>query len=425
MTTAKYPPGRFETLNEEEEYKLKEVWTHFLQFWGTSVLLPDGPSRANTLSTINTRASHKTSKSKKSKHKRGHKRQSSGGYDLKTTRTRESIESEYTHESIHESFKDFKPEDIYQAFWNMLRVDTPDNLLLRFLRARKWDSDKSLAMLAHTLYWRSKERDCDQLLLDGDRKPFEENDKGFLKQLTLCKAYFKGYDNEGRPIVHIRPRLHHSSHQNMKDIENYVLLTIEEARLFLREPVDSASVLFDLSGFTMSNMDYAPVKFMVAAFEAHYPESLGKLFVHKAPWIFPPIWNIIKNWLDPVVASKITFTKSAKDLNKYIPAKYIPESLGGEDDFEPKFIDPNPEDDALLSDTETRDAIKAERIDLITRFVDATVNWIESVTPEENKQYREEKRVLGRQLAENYAKLDPYVRSRNNFDRLGLLDVKA
>ena len=39
----------------------------------------------------------------------------------------------------------------------------------------------------------------------------------------------------------------------------------------------------------MSNMDYTPVKFLIKAFEAHYPESLGVCLVHKAPWIFQGI----------------------------------------------------------------------------------------------------------------------------------------
>ena len=32
--------------------------------------------------------------------------------------------------------------------------------------------------------------------------------------------------------------------------------------------------------------DYTPVKFMIKCFEANYPESLGVILVHKAPWVF-------------------------------------------------------------------------------------------------------------------------------------------
>jgi hypothetical protein len=32
--------------------------------------------------------------------------------------------------------------------------------------------------------------------------------------------------------------------------------------------------------------DYAPIKFIIKCFEANYPESLGVVLVHKAPWVF-------------------------------------------------------------------------------------------------------------------------------------------
>ena len=32
--------------------------------------------------------------------------------------------------------------------------------------------------------------------------------------------------------------------------------------------------------------DYTQVKFMIKCFEANYPESLGVILIHKAPWIF-------------------------------------------------------------------------------------------------------------------------------------------
>ena len=37
---------------------------------------------------------------------------------------------------------------------------------------------------------------------------------------------------------------------------------------------------------TNLRQDYAPVKFMIKCFEANYPESLGVVLVHKAPWVF-------------------------------------------------------------------------------------------------------------------------------------------
>ena len=33
-------------------------------------------------------------------------------------------------------------------------------------------------------------------------------------------------------------------------------------------------------------MDYAPLKFVIKALEANYPECLESILVHKAPWVF-------------------------------------------------------------------------------------------------------------------------------------------
>lgn len=41
-----------------------------------------------------------------------------------------------------------------------------------------------------------------------------------------------------------------------------------------------------MTGFSMANMDYTPVKFMIKCFEANYPESLGAVLVHNSPWLF-------------------------------------------------------------------------------------------------------------------------------------------
>lgn len=45
-------------------------------------------------------------------------------------------------------------------------------------------------------------------------------------------------------------------------------------------------IIFDMTNFTLANMDYAPVKFIIKCFEANYPESLGAVLIHNAPWIF-------------------------------------------------------------------------------------------------------------------------------------------
>ncbi len=41
-----------------------------------------------------------------------------------------------------------------------------------------------------------------------------------------------------------------------------------------------------MTGFSIANMDYNFVKFSTNIFEANYPETLGYILIHNAPWVF-------------------------------------------------------------------------------------------------------------------------------------------
>ncbi|SCU94376.1 LAME_0F07228g1_1 [Lachancea meyersii CBS 8951] len=441
------PKGRVQNLSESEQLHLKQVWAHLFQHWGIpvdsgKVLAPGARGSANASFNAGSDNKEDAKPAKKSNKLFGRFRKSSSNSSSSSSsskadpqdrarngsftsrRSAESIEQMYPPGMIHDALKDLKPDEVSENFWDMLRTDYPDNLILRFLRARKWDTDKALGMIAHTLHWRLKESRPDTIIRGGELEAFHNNEKGYIKNIELCKATLHGFDLKGRPVVLVRPKLHHSSDQTEDEMKKYCLLIIEQARMFLKEPVDCATILFDLTGFSMSNMDYAPVQYLISCFEAHYPECLGHLFIHKAPWIFPPIWNIIKNWLDPVVASKIVFTKSTDDLAKYLPKKYIPKYLGGDDDYDyDSYVKPDESVDAKLKDAETRDAILKKRKVIIQSFIDATKRWIESSDTETSSKLLKTKISLSQELTENYRKLDPYIRSRSTYDVNGSLKV--
>ncbi|SCU88805.1 LADA_0E12156g1_1 [Lachancea dasiensis] len=447
------PKGRVQTLSRSEEVHLKQLWAHLFQHWGIHVnseqvlaAQKTGPKTADASvanGTSPSSSSHAKNGDAKPSKKSGKlfskfrkATSSSGSSESKDSRERpratsaasrrsaEDIEQRYVPSMTHQAFNDLSAKEVSENFWDMIRTDYPDNLILRFLRARKWDTDKALGMLAHTLHWRLKEARPDAIIRGGERAAYEDNETGYIKNIELCKASLHGFDLKGRPVVLVRPKLHHASDQTEDEMKKYCLLIIEQARMFLKEPVDCATILFDLTGFSMSNMDYSPVQYLISCFEAQYPECLGHLFIHKAPWIFPPIWNIIKNWLDPVVASKIVFTKNTEDLAKYLPMKYIPKYLGGDDDYDyDSFNKPTESSDTKLKDIETRDAILKDRKDIIQSFIEATKNWIESSDETTSKKWLDAKISISKELTENYRKLDPYVRSRSTYDLNGTLKV--
>ena len=143
------------------------------------------------------------------------------------------------------------PEEIREAFWSMVKHDNPDGLLLRFLRARKWDVHKALVMLIATMRWRLKEmRVDDDIIRNGEGAAVtdsQSSDKAvkkealdFLLQLRLGKSFLRGTDKEGRPICHARVRLHRQGDQSEASLERYTVNIIETARLVLAPNVDTA-----------------------------------------------------------------------------------------------------------------------------------------------------------------------------------------
>ncbi|GAB1194867.1 hypothetical protein APSETT444_004118 [Aspergillus pseudonomiae] len=179
-----------------------------------------------------------------------------------------------------------------------------------------------------------------------------------------------------------------------------------------------------MTNFSLANMDYHPVKFMIKCFEANYPECLGVVLIHKAPWIFSGIWNIIKGWLDPVVASKINFTKNISDLEKFIPKDRIYKELEGDEDWEYSYVEPKVDENKTMEDTAKRDELIKERQQLAQDLQDTTIEWITVSRKKDEaatKAVVEKREALIERLRVQYWQLDPYIRATSLYDRLNVL----
>lgn len=335
------------------------------------------------------------------------------------------------------------PADIRTAFWDMVKHDHPDALLLRFLRARKWDVNAALVMAISALHWRAEDSKVDSdvifrgeegmLNLMKSEEPADKKEGGdFMQQIRMGKSFLHGVDKEGRPICYVRVRLHKPGEQSEASLERFTVYTIETARMFLRLPVDTATVLFDMTDFGMANMDYTPVKFMIKCFEANYPESLGTVLVHKSPWIFQGIWRVIKGWLDPVVAGKVHFTNTIDDLGEYIDKSTIIKELSGPKDWSYHFQEPIPGENDLMENEEAKMIFLKERDALSRKYEEVVKDWISSTLPPSSPPstaaeaaFRQRRDETAEQLRVNYWKLDPYVRARTVYDRTGELQTPS
>lgn len=172
-----------------------------------------------------------------------------------------------------------------------------------------------------------------------------------------------------------------------------------------------------MTGFSMANMDYTPVKFMIRVFEANYPNTLASLVVYRAPWIFHGIWGIIKGWLDPVVAAKVHFASNVNDLSEYIERSNIIKEMDGDNDFVYSYREPVEGENAAMADTATRDKLLHARHTLSKAFDTNTTAWIDG------KDVAAQRTKLNLALHLNYFQLDPYIRARSMYDRLGMVNT--
>jgi hypothetical protein len=177
-----------------------------------------------------------------------------------------------------------------------------------------------------------------------------------------------------------------------------------------------------MTDFSMANMDYTPVKFMIKCFEANYPESLGTVLVYKAPWLFNAIWNIIRGWLDPVVAGKVHFAKTVDELQKYVPRSQIITDLGGDEKWAFEYVEPKEGENKMMTEEGPRDVLQGERADLVSKYEGSIMQWVtEGEKDKSLEERRKERDAVAEELRENYWKLDPYVRARSLWDRTGII----
>ncbi|KAL5001063.1 CRAL-TRIO domain-containing protein [Aspergillus recurvatus] len=343
------------------------------------------------------------------------------------------------------------PEDVRFGILTAAKHESPDAFVLRFLRAAKWDVNQAVVQLLGAIVWRLKEMQVDNVLLPGGELSAAESEKdvshspgaqdarGFMNQVRMGKGFVHGVDRMNRPMVLIRIRLHRPGDQSEAALHRFITHLIESARLVLSPPVETATVIFDLTGFALANMDYSAVKFIIRCVEIYYPESVGLILIHNAPRIFnglslptalereltcAGVWKIIKPWIDPRLVGRIHFTRSVEDLENFIDRDQIITELGGDEDWEYEYIEPEEDENQAMSELAVRDTLLAERQSLGEDFISATSRWVSAaqtgdpIQMQEASIHREE---IIEQIRLNYWNLDPYVRARNNLDRTGVI----
>lgn len=105
-------------------------------------------------------------------------------------------------------------------------------------------------------------------------------------------------------------------------------------------------------------------------------------------------------------------------METFIDRSRIPKDLEGDEDWTYKYIEPVPGENEKMNDTATRDKLIAAREQLYKEYEDAMIEWIHHPESAEIKNKRNE---VAKRLKEDYWVLDPYIRARSLYDRIGIL----
>jgi hypothetical protein len=243
-------PGRPGNLTPEQETKLKEMWAATLDVCGVSHET-DGNAAAAAAATSTTATPETPDKKKKKSRLSLFGKKGKDDADVEASPSGVDNDKHGQQKEFQQAIASQSPEALRDALWSMAKHDHPDALLLRFLRARKWDVQAALVMLISTMHWRSEEMHLDDnIMVNGESHavqaskssdPAEKKEADdFLAQLRMGKSFLHGTDKEGRPCCYVRARLHHGGEQSEKSLERFTVYTIETARMLLRPPVDTA-----------------------------------------------------------------------------------------------------------------------------------------------------------------------------------------
>ncbi|KAH7182540.1 CRAL-TRIO domain-containing protein [Fusarium flagelliforme] len=237
-----------------------------------------------------------------------------------------------------------------------------DPLILRYLRARRWDVEGAYTQFKETEDWR-KANDLDTLYDTIDLSAYDFSRRLYpqwtgrrdrrgiplyvFEVKTLDSKTVHEYEKVGASSTFSQAKSDGKTPNGLLRLfalyENLTRFNMPFCTQLLdREhpevPITLSTNIVDISGVGLKQF-WNLKQHMQAASQlatAHYPETLDRIFVIGAPAFFSTVWGWVKRWFDPITVSKIFILGSHEVksvLEQYVEPKNIPKKYGGQLDY--------------------------------------------------------------------------------------------